>query len=130
MRITLAEKDRERFSVPEVIEYEEMDLTLGEVVALEEQAGITFDVWADMLRGDPVPVEEGREPRYRRSYRTQHVILWLAVRKAGVNVKYKDFDVSLSGLKVLQDEVAVEEPGKEPGPDGSELPDSPATTPS
>lgn len=126
MRIAFDERDRKRFNLPEVVEFDEFDPTVGDIVLLEEQVGLTFDAWNDLLIGDEVKVETDGEitTRYRRTYRTHHVVLWLAVRRAGSDVAYKDFDVSMKGMRLLND---ADEPGKEEDPDGSESPDSPPT---
>lgn len=82
IRIRLGDQDRERYGVPEWIEYDPNRPTLAEVRAVREQT--SFKGWVELEKNlDSADLDD--------RFAAAGVIYWLAVRRAGVEVTWADF---------------------------------------
>ncbi len=127
MRIRLSEEDAERLGCPRDIEFDQNKVMGRELIAMEEQAGWDIHRLEAGLEGEyltnalgepiwemengKVVLDGGGKPMRARGLKmaTVMVITWLAVRRAGSTVAYKDFDFDVTSA-----EFEPEEPGKAP----------------
>lgn len=84
IRFKLSPEDRERLGAPEVIAFDETRLMLSEARAVQKASGYHPDDWFDGLKkGAPDAVA---------------AVVWLALRRAGVEITYDDVDFDLGAL--------------------------------
>lgn len=96
--IVLADVDRERLGAPEQLVYDPGTFLVSEATALFKSAGLTRATMNEALKAnDP----EGRK-----------AITWLALRRAGVHVRYSELDFDLVGW-ILTDPNPEPEPAAE-----------------
>lgn len=127
LRIRLSDADRERLGCVEWLDYDPNALMLSEAEILDD-AGIDPDIrWGDPVldeQGKPELTEKGA-PKRRIRPGGQRVIVWMALRRSGVDVPIKDLDFDAE--RVLWQ---VVEPGKAESEtsDSDSPPPSPAST--
>jgi hypothetical protein len=131
MRITLTEKDAERIGCPRVVEFDDGRIMTREAIAIQRSTGYTLEGLGRGLSGLPVKDRDGNiqyvtgedgneivdEFGHRKVLREVDieallVAAWIAVRRAGVQVPWDDFDLDLLGTQFGDDEVVDE--GKAP----------------
>lgn len=86
VRIKLVESDQARYDVPEWLDFDAQRPMLSQVRLLKEQAGMS---WADMRAS----IADG-------GLEAIAATLWLAVRGAGSDVTWADFDVDIAGADI------------------------------
>lgn len=128
MKIILSEDDATRLGVPRELEYNENKLMGREAIAIQKATGWTPSALARALdgrvvldedgqplydtddAGQPVLDEDGRRVPLRDVDAEALVILvYVAVLRSGVKIKYADFDIDFFGTKF-----GGEDPGKGP----------------
>lgn len=103
--IVLGDADRERLGAPEQLVYDPGTFLVSEATALFKSAGLTRNAMNAALKaGDP----EGKK-----------AITWLALRRAGVQVRYSELDFDLVQW-VLVDPNPKPEPAAEGEGEGDE----------
>lgn len=80
-RYSLSESDRARLGCPEWLEVDLEDLPIGDCIDLESTGGD----WSSVIDGGAKGVK-GR--------------VWLALRRAGVDVPYSELTFNITGLRV------------------------------
>lgn len=129
MRIRLSGADREKYGVPEWIEFDENRLGLREVAVMRRATKWTserlferlrgVEVWEDGQlvtrpvvddNGAPVLDDDGEpvvEPVREPDTEAMAIIVWLALRRLGKTVLWNDdFDIDANGLDIETDEDA------------------------
>ena len=105
MQFALSEEDRTRLGAPEVIDYDQLSLSVEDAEAIDE-AGGDWRRWGTTQAG---------------AFRAA---IWLALRKAGSGISYTDVTFDIRALRVVQ------APGKAPSArSGSRTPSTSATSP-
>ncbi|MEV2240583.1 hypothetical protein [Micromonospora sp. NPDC049891] len=90
IRFTLTEEDRAVLDAPEVLEYDPSRPKLKELRELERQCGVTYDALGDGLSsGDMLSLAR---------------VVWMALLRAGVTVRWEDLDLDLLGITYEVDE--------------------------
>lgn len=99
IKFRLPEDVREKYALPEWVDYDPNSLMMSEAIHLEDTLGI-----------DPTELGERLSPPEgkRRDMRAWKYVIWLAVKRAGVDVAYDDFDLNLLALRVTSDEAEAE----------------------
>lgn len=82
LHIRLSESDRERLGAPEVLEWDESRMMAREAAQLFKVAGMTVKQLRDRLKE--------RDPE------ADIALVWLALRRAGVEIRYSTLDFDLS----------------------------------
>ena len=93
LRITLPPEDRERLGAPEVIEIDLNRPTLGQIRALHEQVGWSWEQFVETVHGR----REGD-----RAY-AAGILYWLAARSAGVTTPWAEFDLDFLGVEPVHE---------------------------
>lgn len=122
-RIRLGEDDAKRFDRADWMPFDGDRITIGEAILLEEQLGISDGQWQRMLTGELLldergaPILKDNKPLRRFSARTWKVVVWLTLRRSGVELAYDDVDtIDLRAFEVRADD-EDDESGKDPDPD-------------
>lgn len=104
LHIILSAEDRERLGAPDPLLYDSSTWKVSEATALYKVAGMNrSDMHKALREGNP----EGKA-----------ALTWVALRRAGVNVRYSELDFDLLAWS-LDDPNAEDEPEKQPeGEDG------------
>lgn len=132
MKITLSDEDAERLGVGPVVEFDERRLSSLEAIQMSKATKwslIRFtNAFGQVLRDDdgkPVMQRDASGEFVRdeagglipvRDIETTALVLavWLAVRRAGRDIAWKDFDINLIATD-FEDEDEDDEQGKAPG---------------
>lgn len=93
--VYLTDKDRERLGVPGPLEVDLAELMQDEAEILDEH-GIDPDGWEEFLRSDAL--------------RRWRAIVWLALRRNGIQVPYGELNFDRRGMRFE----SAPEPGKAP----------------
>lgn len=101
VRIRLADSDRERYDLPEWLEFDLFRPMLSEVKLLKQQTGLT---WTQL-----------QQLSNAYDYEGLGLVLWLAVRRAGHAIEWADFDADLAGA----DTEEVDDDPNSSAPDGA-----------
>lgn len=128
MKFRLSEEDAAALGCPREVEFDETRFTVKENIALQKQTGFTMERLGYFIEGVPArgrdgsPLylldeagvekldEQGRKiPLREMDAEAIAAAVWLAVRRAGAEVAFDDFDINLVGVEFLGDE---EDPGK------------------
>jgi hypothetical protein len=110
IKLRLAEADRERYGAPEELSVDPNTISFQETVVIQkgveiEGAVCSFDSasqWGNAVStNDPFAMI---------------VLIWIALRRAGIKVPLSEVDASLVGLdlEVIRDPADETEPGKDP----------------
>jgi hypothetical protein len=119
VRLSLSEADRARFGAPEFLPIDLSTLTNREAVALQ---GLGFTPRSLNRRLKAKELEDGD---FELDYAAWDALLWLALRRAGVEVDVHTVEYDVYGLRMLADEEVVplpaepEDPGKAEAPEAS-----------
>lgn len=97
--IKLGAADREALGAPEAMQIDPTRFRLAEVRALKRETGHTVESLSQALQGGDV---EGK-------VEATAAMVWLALRRAGVQVAYDDLDFDLAEM-----DLEVENAGKAP----------------
>lgn len=113
-RIRLSEKDRKRFGCPEWLTVDVDSMTAREAAIIQTEGGIAPDEISDELIGQPVfdngapvfqrdivtgeVIRDDGIPRQKRRYNFNAwlALVWLALRRNGIQVPYAEMDFDLS----------------------------------
>lgn len=126
MKFRLASSDALRLGCPQDVEFDAERIMGREAIMLSKIGWppdrLAADAHRPVLDGDGKPVfERDERGEFVRDGAGNPVVLfgvdpealmavlWLAVRRAGVDIDWKDFDVDLQGVEQLDED---EEPGK------------------
>lgn len=113
LRLTLPAEDRAQLGAPEVIEIDIDRPTLGQIRALHEQVGWSWDRFQSEIRGE----RDDADRLYAAG-----VLYWLAVIGAGIRVTWAEFDLDFLGVGTIPTTAPNEaDPGNTPAPDGASI---------
>lgn len=110
----LPAETREKYDLPETVDFDFGKLLLSEAILLEDTLGLDMDGLRERLWP-----KEG----VRRDLRAWGFVIWLAARRAGADVAYQDFDLDLYGLEIGATSVPDADP-KETETDAPSIPES------
>lgn len=128
MKIRLSDVDAERLGVAPVLEFDDSRMSSLEAIAMSKATGwsvvrLGHALQGHVLRDDNGPVfhrdplgelvrDEAGNPSPVMDIPTEALVIctWLAVRRGGVDVAWKDFDVNLAAVDFGDEDEA--EPGK------------------
>jgi hypothetical protein len=129
--LELSEYDRERYNVPERIDFVPHQFGMRAIKALRKHTGYTYEILAELLAGIPRLDPETKEPVFERDDAGEVVYedgepkivrdmdedavaayVWLVLWNAGHHLDWETFDIIPADLtiKLLSDEEP--EPGK------------------
>lgn len=117
MRLALTAKDCERLGCPETMEIDLSTVTNREAVLLQQMG---FSV---LSLGRRLQIKQLDDGDTEMDYAAWDVLVWLALRRAGIEVDVHTFEYDIHGLR-LRDE---EQPA--PLPDASGKAEAPAASP-
>lgn len=129
MYIRLSDTDRKNLGLSdEEIYWENARFTNREARLVErpepDGPGLSPADWIDALMGEPVEVDgvpqindETGEAVRSPTAATLDIVIWLAVRRAGLNVTWPEFEYDRNGLTIRPDVEPEPEDGEEPGKD-------------
>lgn len=104
LRIKLAEDDRARLGAPEAIEYDPKRLMALEAIALQKTTGLRPAALGSALQNGDAEA--------------QVALVWLALFRVGIKVKFSELDFDLFGMDIVSDE--DDESEDDPGPKAGE----------
>ena len=131
MYIRLSDTDRKNLGLSEEeIWWENSRFTNREARLVErpepDGPGLSPEDWIEALNGEPVEVdgvpeidEETGAAIRRPTAATLDIVLWLAVRRAGLNVAWSEFEYDRNGVTIRPDVEPEPEDGAESGKDES-----------
>lgn len=119
--VLFGDKDRQRWDLPEVAEFDPRDITVADLEELSDRLGFDMRDWPDVLFGeltleqagdpDAKPVPPKWQPR---------AVVWMALRQNGRMVSWDEAgEARTSWLRYVASE------GKDQSPDTSEPSDKP-----
>lgn len=118
IRVRLCDSDREQYGVDAdlTVDTETLkDLTADELVAIEEEMELPLAVFVEQFESGPLSVS-----------RTRQVAAWLAVKQAGVDVRYGGFKPRLLRAVIEREATlpngGASESSSEDAPDDSSSP--------
>lgn len=132
--LKLGEKDRERLGAPEALPIDLGSVTNREAIRMRTLGYRTPRLWRNALRGVPVDEDGNRVPAevdgatnpalvdFERDYQAWTVLMWLALRRVGIETDPSTLEFDLDALDYVPDpepEPEVEEPGKAEEPEPS-----------
>lgn len=99
LRISLAGPDRERYGLPEWIEYDSGRPLLSEIRALKTAVGIGWAALERMLWGQwDASGQQTAPPDPDDRLAGLGIVVWLAVRRHRPDLAWDDFDCDLMGI--------------------------------
>lgn len=128
MRLALSPADRERFGCPVELPIDLSTLTNREAVLLQE---LGFPSIGGL--GRRLQMKQNDDGETVLDYAAWDALVWLALRRVGVNVDVQTFEYDVHSIRILGDEkpeplpAAPDDPGKAEGPEA--LPSSPTKKP-
>lgn len=103
IRIRLGAEDREALGAPEVLDIDPRLLRLKEIRAIQREAGFTVEQLAAALKNKELDAIAA--------------MVWIGLRRAGVEVTFEDLDFSFADL-----DMEVDKNPNRPAPDGASTP--------
>lgn len=136
MKITLSDEDSAKLGCGATLEYDENRLSLQEAIALQKVTGYTPTELSGALLGRPLSDEKGQplweiDPASGEEWRDEFglrrrqrgvdavalgAVVWLAVRRAGVQIPFDALDVDLFAVQFGEPEVEADGPKDSPKP--------------
>ena len=93
MEFRFNDEDRERLGAPEVLELTLQKLSVRDAEVVEEHCGMTADEAVEQMRMTREELPDGKA-RLRFKPRGIRLTVWLALRKAGVDVPFEELEFS------------------------------------
>lgn len=127
VRLRLPDADRERYGCPEWLEADIVSVTVWEAALIQrgftrDGIRVAFDTpgaWRKALMGEVV-TDENDAPRRRPDFGAEIMLVWLELRRAGVDVSMAEVEFGYDGLRWDLAPELDPEPDDEPVPGESE----------
>lgn len=120
--VRLSDEDRKRFDCPEVMPIDLQAVTNREAIELAKLGYATPRLWQRALEVTPIIDDDGnRVPGgYRMDYLAWTGVVWVALRRSGVNVPLGELEFDINGLEYVPDPELDETPKDESPPGEAE----------
>jgi hypothetical protein len=136
MYILLSDTDRKTLGIDAEIYWENSRFTNREARLVErpepDGPGLSPEQWIEACVGEIVEIggvpqidDETGEPYRRPTAATLDVVIWLGLRRAGIDVSWSDFEYDRNGLVIRPDHEPEPDGEPESGKDEPAVEDSP-----